>query len=362
MSIFDQLPKRENKLLLKGEAVWIFGTGSFGRSVAKACLLKGIEVKGFVQTEPTASYVDDLPVLAWSELSAKDRLMALVIGIFNRDTPLDELIRLAHKFECNNIIMPWDFYAQFEKELGWRFWLANPNFIRAHTRELNWVYNRLADETSRKCLERVVNFRLGLGLDYGSFTHSSEQYFNDITLERFQNKNLNYLDGGAFDGDTLKALTSLAEVNQAWLFEPDSKNFSSMSKAVHDENLPGYCLPLGLSDSHKFLNFSGGEGEAARIDHNGTDGITTVAIDDFLSGQNVDFIKLDVEGAEAEVLRGAVSTIVKQKPVLTISCYHHPGDIWDLPRQIDQIEKNYEIYFRQHQYNSFDLVLYGVPK
>ena len=362
MSIFAQLPERETKQLSPGEAVWIFGTGSFGRSVASACASQGVEVKGFVQTKPTASYVDDLPVRAWSDLSTIDRSMALVIGIFNRDTPLDGLVCLALDAGHKHIVMPWDFYAQFGKELGWRFWLANPDLLRSHTTDLTWTYKRLADEISRTCLEQVVNFRLGLGLDYASSTHSSIQYFNDLTLKRFQGKPLNYLDGGAHDGDGLKILAGLTKVSQAWLFEPDIQNYSNMAQIVHDAKLPGYCLPLGLSDSHRFLNFSGGMGEAARIDQQGTDGITTVAIDDFLGSQKVDFIKLDVEGAEADVLRGAAGAIAKHKPVLAISCYHHPECIWALPRLIDQIEESYKIYFRQHQYNSFDLVLYGVPK
>ena len=362
MNVFEQLPELETKHLSTGEAVWIFGTGSFGRSVARACASQGVEVKGFVQTKPTASHVDDLPVRAWSDLSTDDRSMPLIIGIFNRDTPLDGLVRLAHDAGCMSIIMPWDFYAQFKNELGWRFWLAGPNLLRSHTADLNWTYKQLADEISRTCLERVVNFRLGLDLGYGSFFHNSTQYFNELTLPYFQGRPLNYLDGGAFDGDTLLMLTDVTKVQQAWLFEPDIQNYSKMSQAVRDAKLPGYCLPLGLSNKHSFLSFTGGTGEAARIDEQGTDGITTVSIDDFLAGQKVDFIKLDVEGAEADVLRGAAGTIAKHKPVIAISCYHHPEDLWVLPRLIHQLEESYQIYFRQHEHNSFDLVLYGVPK
>ena len=362
MDIFENLPETTPKQISIRQSVWIFGVGSFGRSVAKACLSKGLEVKGFIQSEPATSHCEGLPVRSWDKLSPTDLSIPILIGIFNRDTPLDGLVRLARSAGAQNIIMPWDFYAQLKTELGWRFRLADPKLIRSHLTDLKWIYNRLEDKISRACLERVINFRSGLDLEYGSYVDETKQYFNDLTIPRFNGKPLTFLDGGAFDGDSLKMLSDVTNVKQAWLFEPDVDNYFKMTIAVRKNNFPGYCIPLGLSDQHSFLNFNGGRGEAARIDDQGSIGITTVTIDDFLSAQKIDFIKLDVEGFEASVLRGARATITKHKPVIAVSCYHHPEDLWALPSLIDQIDDSYKLYLRQHEYNSFDLVLYGIPR
>jgi len=40
----------------------------------------------------------------------------------------------------------------------------------------------------------------------------------------------------------------------------------------------------------------------------------------------VDFIKLDIEGAESNALRGAVETIKKFKPRISVAAYHRPED------------------------------------
>lgn len=350
--------------LFKGEKVWVFGTGSFGRAVARACLLHDIDVQGFVQTEPRSREVDELPVRSWGELDAASREMPLLIGIFNRDTPIDALVRLAEGAGFRNILLPWDFYGQFSSELGWRYWLADPDLLRCHSGDVARVSERLADDASRECLRRVVRFRMGIDHEYAGFAHPETQYFNEITLSTLRGGGVRYLDGGAYDGDSFRALLAKTQVASAWLFEPDPQNFSMLTRRIRegtDLKVPCTCLPLGLGDGYRMLRFSGGAGEAGHLDENGTDGIMTVAIDDLLHGQDVDFIKLDIEGGEAMALIGAKETLIRHRPVMAVSSYHQPHDLWALPDLIDDIAPSYKFYFRQHASNSFDLVLYAVP-
>lgn len=48
----------------------------------------------------------------------------------------------------------------------------------------------------------------------------------------------------------------------------------------------------------------------------------------------VDYIKMDIEGAETNALRGAKDTIAKFKPRLSISTYHIPTDPVEVPKAI----------------------------
>ena len=61
----------------------------------------------------------------------------------------------------------------------------------------------------------------------------------------------------------------------------------------------------------------------------------------------VDFIKLDVEGAELDVLRGAVTTIARFKPILALSAYHKLDDFWTLMNFVKSIRPDYEFAMRQ---------------
>lgn len=362
MKIFGDWPIREIQRLTPGESVWVFGTGSFGRAVARACVAQGIHVKGFVQTKPSSAQLDHLQVCAWGELTQADRAMPLLVAIFNRDTPFDGLVELARNACCQNIVLPWDLYAQFGGELGWRYWLSAPTFLRSHAEDLNRCHDRLADDASRECLRRLVSFRLGIDLTYAGFTHDEPQYFNNLTLPFLPNKSIRYLDGGAYNGDSFRQLLLSKQVSQAWLFEPDPENYRQLVQTVQENALPGLCLPLAVADGYRQLRFSSGLGEAGHLSDQGDGGITCVAIDDLLAGQSVDFIKLDVEGAEAAALRGAAKTLKKHRPVLALSCYHHPGDLWALADLLEELVPGYDLYFRQHTSNSFDLVLYAIPR
>jgi hypothetical protein len=116
---------------------------------------------------------------------------------------------------------------------------------------------------------------------------------------------------------------------------------------------------MALSDRHERLTFTDSIGEASCISASGSVGITAVALDDVVGNSPVNFIKLDVEGGEHAALLGARRTIARNAPVLALSAYHRPEDLWNLIQVIDDLGCRYQYALRQHHFNSFDLVLYA---
>ena len=51
----------------------------------------------------------------------------------------------------------------------------------------------------------------------------------------------------------------------------------------------------------------------------------------------MDFLKIDTEGYEANILRGAAETIKKHKPIIAMSAYHKPEDKNELPKLLNSI-------------------------
>jgi FkbM family methyltransferase len=49
------------------------------------------------------------------------------------------------------------------------------------------------------------------------------------------------------------------------------------------------------------------------------------------------FLKIDTEGYEANILKGASETIKKYKPIIAMSAYHKPEDRTELPRILNSI-------------------------
>jgi FkbM family methyltransferase len=60
--------------------------------------------------------------------------------------------------------------------------------------------------------------------------------------------------------------------------------------------------------------------------------ITIDALVEELALNRLDFIKMDIEGAETNALRGAASAIRKFRPRMSISAYHLPPDPVEIPR------------------------------
>jgi len=345
------------KELLTTRPILIFGAGKFARDLCTILVNKNFKVLGFCQTEVNNERVLDLPVFKLSEIKTFDDYQ-VVLGVFNRDTPFGALAdQLPDKVD---VFFPWEIYTQFEQELGWRYWLSNPNTIVDNKAQINEVYNILKDPRSCFCLEHICKFRLGSDLLYGNYRDIEAQYFNNLTLDPFRFKAINYLDAGAYNGDSFKNLISYARVNNAYLFEPGKNNYKELCNNIVEDNV--MCFPLAVADENKIISFNSEAGEASSILDSGKDLITAVALDDMFAHTSIDFIKLDVEGAESLAIKGLEKTIKTQKPIIAMSLYHKPKDIFELPNIILNIDNDYSLHIRQHYFNSFDCVLYAVPK
>lgn len=73
--------------------------------------------------------------------------------------------------------------------------------------------------------------------------------------------------------------------------------------------------------------------------------VKTMTIDSFVEKERierVDFIKIDTEGAEREIIKGARETIKRFKPKMAISAYHLPDDKKVIPELILSIRDDYK--------------------
>lgn len=73
-----------------------------------------------------------------------------------------------------------------------------------------------------------------------------------------------------------------------------------------------------------------------------------------LNIENVDFIKMDIEGSEVEALKGAEQTIKSQVPKMAICAYHRPDDEKDI---IDYVMSlvDYKRTVISHAHPAFDV-------
>lgn len=159
------------------------------------------------------------------------------------------------------------------------------------------------------------------------------------------------VDAGAHYGFyTLYASRLVGAEGMVLSFEPHPDNYKGLltNLRLNDvKNVKIFNVALGEFDGHTKLYIRWPSGrhsvffrsknhinvELARLD--------TIA--ERLSLKRVDLIKIDAEGAELNILRGASKVIGRFKPSLTIAAYHFPDEIIKLKEWLKKINPSYVI-------------------
>lgn len=93
--------------------------------------------------------------------------------------------------------------------------------------------------------------------------------------------------------------------------------------------------------------------------------VGTLSIDDFTRQHKiprVDFIKMDIEGAELSALQGASETIRRRKPKLAIALYHSMNDLVDIPEFVRSLGLNYRFYLDHFSIHREETILFANPE
>lgn len=147
-----------------------------------------------------------------------------------------------------------------------------------------------------------------------------------------------------------------------YAFEPDKQSYQNCLK-IKEKHLEKRInlYNLGLWSSNMSLGFSHQELGASHVtDNEDFDKIDVVSLDGFIKDK-ITFIKMDIEGAELEALKGCSDIIKQYKPKLAICVYHKKEDIIEIPRYIKELVPEYKLYLRHYSNYETDTVLYALP-
>ncbi len=216
----------------------------------------------------------------------------------------------------------------------------------------------LADTPSLKTLDGVLLHRLTWDLSLLDAVSRPEKavYFEDDVMPLTPDEV--FVDGGAYDGDTVRQFLAASggHYREIHAFELDPVNAAVLADRTHDvARLTTY--PVGLWSARAQLALDSGD-NGSRVSAEGDRRVDLVALDD-LDITAPTLIKLDVEGAEIEVLRGAAKLIAKHKPRLAICAYHKADDLVTLFDAVRAIRDDYQFHLRHYSPIVFDTVIYA---
>lgn len=89
--------------------------------------------------------------------------------------------------------------------------------------------------------------------------------------------------------------------------------------------------------------------------------VDATSIDVYCADRTVDFVKMDIEGAEQHAIAGGWKTFERDRPVFAISIYHSLQDVVEVPQMMMERMSDYHWFVRHHAVNYCEVILYGIP-
>ena len=222
---------------------------------------------------------------------------------------------------------------------------------------------QLADKTSRIVIGALIKHRISLDTKYlGEVRETKhQQWFDEDLIPR--NSLAVFVDAGAYDGDTAEAFHYFnGKCKKIYAFEIDEENAEKAKSRLKNVS-EAEVYALGVSDIKRLVKFNKTGITNAHLNQNNAEGveINVISIDDQVKDA-ITYLKMDVEGSEADAIKGAAKQIAKNSPYLGIAIYHKADDVWKIAEQIKEINCNYMLYMRHYTDVTYESVLYAIPK
>ena len=269
---------------------------------------------------------------AMSREDSAQRFSALISGLDNesRNTVSDIIHRMGMIADGNKSLQ--DVYTQREQE----------EFVRMN------------DEFSSKIVKLNDNlyYYNGYYLPVNQFDSSvfySKYAIDELTtLDSVRNKDI--IDAGGYVGDTALLFSSYTD-KSIHVFEASPSNMDIIRETIRLNKLENIVpVSKALGEKSGTATFSLGERNSCNslVERPGYNypnhiEVPVITLDDYVRENDLEvgLIKVDIEGGEQLLLKGAVETIRTQHPILLISIYHSANDFFEIKPMIEKMCDKY---------------------
>lgn len=347
-----------------GEHYILFGAGRLGK-VALAGLRKaGMEPIAFADNNPGLwnKHVNALQVFSPAEAANRFSHKAIfVVTVYTSQPVWDQLLALGLKV-ISFASLAW----KYPDALIPHGDLELPNKIFYQSDDVRRAYSLWVDDTSRQ--EYLGQLKWRTSLDRATLPPHlppAEIYFPGDLIKPSSSEV--FVDCGAFDGDTVREFIKLhgSSFGQIIAIEPDPANYQTLQAFLSSlpENIKKKIKPIqyAIGARHEKVSFNA-TGTAASSITNGTlNNIDCIPLDDLLNGIHPTYIKMDIEGAEADAITGMQKILQRETPILAICLYHKQEHLWQIPLLIQSFSDQYNFFLRRYSDECWELVCYAIP-
>ena len=213
---------------------------------------------------------------------------------------------------------------------------------------------RMNDEFSSKIVKLNDNlyYYNGYYLPVNQFDSSvfySKYAIDELTtLDSVRNKDI--IDAGGYVGDTALLFSSYTD-KSIHVFEASPSNMDIIRETIRLNQLENIVpVSKALGEKSGTATFSLGERNSCNslVERPGYNypnhiEVPVITLDDYVRENDLEvgLIKVDIEGGEQLLLKGAVETIRTQHPILLISIYHSANDFFEIKPMIEKMCDKY---------------------
>lgn len=219
--------------------------------------------------------------------------------------------------------------------------IGNPSWVQEN--------KNLVDEFSM-CVGKITSIVDAAGPQYfeSKWSHTQNEVFVDVGVYDLASS-IDFMEWTDY------------KFKKIYAFEPDpscyKKALQKRDSLQDDLKEKIEIIPKGLSSKNGYLDFPA-EYNPLGNSCEKTISVETITLDSHLNGEKVTFIKMDVEGAEMDVLQGMSETIKKHKPRIAVCIYHKHEDIFEIAEYLLGLVPEYKLYLRHYNSNELETVLF----
>lgn len=259
----------------------------------------------------------------------------------------------------------------FKKIIRYRYMLAFYPEVHQNIKKEIMFSLKYGTISTYKWLSKMISFlifkRMSLPKEIGAFAlfHIFDMKQYDVKDVFEVNNDSVVFDIGAWKGDSAYFFSKKCSNDaKIYAFEPDANAYEALKCVKEKYKLNNVILEnVLLSNKEETIDF------VSMIPNTPVVKMNAVTVDKFVNDNNIDridYIKIDVEGAEQHILEGAKETIKKFRPSLAIAVYHggklFMEDFYKVPIFVKEITEGYKYYIRTFSPWGGETILFCKPR
>ena len=357
----------------RANGIVLFGAGRLGRRTLSGLRHVGIEPLAFADNAESlwGTTIDGVAVLSPAEAAHRVGGSATFVvtiwragGTHRFEHSRRQLSRLGCKQVVPMMVLGW----KYPQAMLPHYCVDLPHHVLSHASGVRRAYHLLSDQRSRAEYVAQLRFRLLADLDALPHPDPEPQYLASNIYAPDAREVI--VDGGAFDGDTLRSVVDAGYAFEEYIaLEPDVANLAALERCIGTLPEPirarVVALPVAaFAERTRMRIEQSGSASAMLVPATGPGlegDVECAPLDEICGERRVTFVKLDIEGAEPDALRGARQVIARDRPLIAMCVYHRQDHLWTLPLLLDSIVRDYRYYLRPYNEEGWDLVCYAVP-